>query len=480
MNRSLIKILVVDDERGLCVGVQEALRREGYQVDIAHDAAAALARLDEHLYNLVLSDIRMPGASGIELLQTARARNRDTQFILMTAYGTVDSAVAAMKAGAYDYVAKPLDMHRLRTQVLKALEYQAVVAENHELRQRLQGRAEPSLLLGDSEAMERVRRTIEEVARTNVTVLIEGESGTGKELAARLIHQRSERAGGPFIAVNCAALPDSLIEAELFGHVKGAFTGAVASRMGRFQQADGGTLFLDEIGDLAAKGQGDLLRVLDDGCFRMVGTADLTRVNVRVVAATNKHLPQAVADGRFREDLLYRLQVIPLVLPALRERVEDLPLLAAHFLAHFAAKHKRAPKRLGTDALRACQRFPWPGNVRQFRNLIERLVLTCPGEEIGLRDLPDSVSGETGTPPLASPSTAVGITLAQAERALIQQTLERISANRVEAARVLGISRRALQYKLRAYGLIGCKTDTGSQRPGSKDRQGPHPAGIDR
>jgi DNA-binding NtrC family response regulator len=446
---SSIRILVVDDERGLCAGVQEALRREGYQVDAANDASAALKLLDRHLYNLVLSDIRMPGLSGLELLKTARARHRDTQFILMTAYGTVDSAVEAMKAGAHDYVTKPLDMHRLRTQVLKALEYQALVAENHELRQRLRSEAGPTLLLGDSPALQRVRQTIEEVARTDVTVLIEGESGTGKELAARLIHQRSERAGKPFVAVNCAALPETLLEAELFGHVKGAFTGAVATRAGRFQQADGGTLFLDEIGDLSAKGQGDLLRVLDDGCFRMVGSAELTQANVRIVAATNKRLTQTVASGHFREDLLYRLQVIPLSLPPLRDRPEDLPLLAASFLAHFAARHHRQTKRLDDDALRRCQRFAWPGNVRQFRNTLERLVLTCPHAVIGVADLPDFLRAA------AAPDTIrPGVTLAEAEKLLIQQTLAQVTDNRAAAARALGISRRTLQYKLKQYRLL--------------------------
>jgi len=452
VNKTLIKILVVDDERGLCVGVQEALRREGYQVDAAHDATAALKQLDRHLYNLVLSDIKMPGLSGLDLLKAARVRHRDTQFILMTAYGTVDSAVEAMKSGAYDYVAKPLDMHRLRAQVLQALEHQALVAENHELRQRLRSETEPTLLLGESDALSRVRRTIEEVARTDVTVLIEGESGTGKELAARLIHQRSARADGPFVAVNCAALPESLLEAELFGHVKGAFTGAVATRLGRFQQADGGTLFLDEIGDLSAKGQGDLLRVLDDGGFRMVGSSELTRANVRVVAATNKNLTEAVAGGRFREDLFYRLQVIPLTLPPLRERPEDLPLLVASFLAHLAARYRRPLKRLADDALQFCQRFAWPGNVRQLRNTLERLVLTCPHAVITGNDLPDFLR-PTGVPTVTA-SLRPGLTLAEAEKFLIQQTLAQVTDNRAAAARALGISRRSLQYKLKQYNLL--------------------------
>jgi DNA-binding NtrC family response regulator len=297
MDKSKISILVVDDERGLCVGVQEALKREGYSVDAANDPAAASARARDRLYNLVIADMKMPGLSGLELLNEVKARSRDTVFILMTAYGTVENAVAAMKAGAYDYLSKPLDMHRLRALVLKALEFQALVAENNELRLRLRKRSEPNPLVGTSEAISAVARLIDEVAPSDLTVLIEGESGTGKELVARSIHLKSARRDRPFVPVNCAALPEQLLEAELFGHVKGAFTGAVANKPGRFQLADGGTLFLDEIGDLSPKGQGDLLRVLEDGTFRMVGGTELMRVNARIVAATNKKLQEAASSG---------------------------------------------------------------------------------------------------------------------------------------------------------------------------------------
>ena len=382
MDKSKVKILVVDDEQGLCAGVQEALRREGYVVDATTDAPAALKLAEQRLYNLVISDIKMPGLSGLELLTRVRAHSRDTLFILMTAYGTVESAVEAMKQGAYDYLPKPIDMKRLRALVQKALEFQAVVAENNELRLRLQTRAEPGLLVGESEAMRAVARLIEEVANSDVTVLIEGESGTGKEIVARSIHAQSARRDRPFISVNCAALAEQLLEAELFGHVKGAFTGAVANKPGRFQLADGGTLFLDEIGDLSPKGQGDLLRVLEDGAFRMVGGSELIRVNVRVIAATNKKLQEAVAEGKFREDLFYRLQIVPIVMPPLRERAEDIPLLVERFFEQFAAKHKRRRKRMSAEALQLCQRFPWPGNVRQLRNVIERLVITCREVEV--------------------------------------------------------------------------------------------------
>jgi DNA-binding NtrC family response regulator len=452
MDKSRINILVVDDERGLCAGVQEALKREGYTVDAANDAQAAMHLAGERLYNLVITDVKMPGMTGLELLKETRQKNRDTLFILMTAFGTVASAVEAMKEGAYDYLSKPIDMQRLRALVLKALEFQAVVAENNELRLRLRRRAEPGLLVGNSEAMRRIGELVSEVARSDVTVLIEGESGTGKEIVARSIHLKSERADKPFISVNCAALPEQLLEAELFGHVKGAFTGAVADKPGRFQLADGGTLFLDEIGDLSAKGQGDLLRVLEDGTFRMVGGTRLTRVNVRVVAATNKKLQEAVTLGKFREDLLYRLQIVPITIPPLRERPEDIVLLMDSFLEQFAVKHRRPRKSLSSDAMQLCQRFPWPGNVRQLRNVVERLVITCKSPVIESAELPDflNLHDQHAT----SFALRAGMSLAEVEKLLIRQTLSRVTSNREEAARVLGISRRALQYKLKQYGLL--------------------------
>ncbi|HXJ55290.1 MAG TPA: sigma-54 dependent transcriptional regulator [Verrucomicrobiae bacterium] len=452
MDKSRIKILVVDDERGLCAGIQEALQREGYLVDAANDGPSALQLIGERLYNLLVMDMKMPQMSGLQLLKEARQKSRDTMFILMTAYGTVESAVEAMKEGAYDYLSKPLDLQRLRTLVLKALEFQAVVAENNELRVRLQKRSDPGPLIGNTESMRRVARLSEEVARSEVTVLIEGESGTGKEIVARTIHLKSPRAEMPFISVNCAALPEQLLEAELFGHVKGAFTGAVADKPGRFQLADGGTLFLDEIGDLSAKGQGDLLRVLEDGTFRMVGGTKLTRVNVRVVAATNKNLQETVAAGKFREDLLYRLQIVPIVIPPLRERAEDIPLLVESFLEHFAAKHKRRRKKLSSEVLQLCLRFPWPGNVRQLRNMIERLVITCKSATIEVEEVPDFLRAHDQNATVFT--IRPGMTLAEVEKLLIRQTLTQVTANRQEASTLLGISRRSLQYKLKQYGLL--------------------------
>jgi DNA-binding NtrC family response regulator len=451
VDKSRVCILVVDDERGLCAGIQEALRREGYAVDAAHSGAAALESCARRLYNLVLTDMKMPDLSGLELLRQVKARSSDTFFIVMTAYGTVENAVEAMKEGAFDYLTKPLDMQRLRVLVQKALEFQALVAENSELRLRLRRRDEPGLFVGDSPAMRAVARLIEDVAHSDVTVLLEGESGTGKELAARAIHQRSPRRDGPFVSVNCAALSEALVEAQLFGHVKGAFTGAVGTRPGRFQMADGGTLFLDEIGDLSPKGQGDLLRVLEDGTFRMVGGTELVRVNVRALAATNRPLQDLVAAGRFREDLFYRLNIVPIVMPPLREHAEDIPVLVATFLEHFCSRHKRRRKTLSPGALQLCQRFPWPGNVRQLRNMAERVVLTCPDAFVEVKHLPDFLRAfdQSATTFTVRP----GMSLQEVEKLLIRQTLTHVTANREEAARVLGLSRRALQYKLKQYGL---------------------------
>ena len=452
MDNSKIKILVVDDEQGLCAGLQEGLRREGYLVDAANDAATAVKLASQSLYNLVISDVKMPGVGGLELLAQIRERSRDTLFILMTAFSTVENAVEAMRLGAYEYLPKPIDLKRLRIQVQKALEYQAVVVENNELRSRLQKRSEPNPLIGESEIMRTVARLIEEVAQSDVTVLIEGESGTGKEIAARLIHTHSERRDKPFISVNCAAFAEQLLEAELFGHVKGAFTGAAAQKPGRFQLADGGTLFLDEIGDLSPKGQGDLLRVLEDGAFRMVGGSELIRVNVRIIAATNKKLPDFVAEGKFREDLFYRLNVVPVVMPPLRERADDIPLLIERFFDRFAAKHKRGRKRMSPEAMQVCQRFPWPGNVRQLRNAVERMVITSRAAVVDVAALPDYLQEFDRS--LVTFTVRPGTPLAEVEKLLIRQTLTHVTRNRAEAAQALGISRRALQFKLKQYGLL--------------------------
>ncbi len=446
------EILVADDETGLCLGVREVLEREGYQVTTAHNGKTALELTESRPFNLLIADVRMPDCSGMELLAHLKSRNPDAIVILMTAYGTVTTAVEAMKQGAYDYLPKPLDLRRLRSVVKQALEYQSLVLENKQLRQRLQKRDTQGLLIGTSPQMVAINRLIEEVGPSDVTVLIHGESGTGKELVARSIHARSPRHAKPFVSVNCAALPEQLLESELFGHVKGAFTGAYTTRQGRFQMAEGGTLFLDEVADMPPKGQGDLLRVLEEGAFRMVGSSESTQTNVRIITASNKNLEQGVHDGKFREDLFYRLHVMPIELPPLRERVEDIPLLMAHFIQHFAAKHKRPNLDLSSDAVQVCQRYRWPGNVRELRNIVERLVIMVHHKTIEESDLPE---------PMRSAVAAqnefrlrAGMSLEEVEKELIRQTLLHVSSNREEAAQTLGISRRTLQYKLKKYDLL--------------------------
>jgi DNA-binding NtrC family response regulator len=452
MEQSKVHILVADDEPGLCLGIQEALEREGYQVTTAEDGQLAAELVDRRLYNLVIADVRMPGVTGVDLLARLKSSSPDTIVILMTAFGTVTTAVEAMKQGAYDYLPKPLDLRRLRAVVKQALEFQSLVAENKELRQRLQKRTAPSPLIGTSEGMVAIARIVDEVAPSDVTVLIHGESGTGKELVARAIHGKSPRRDKPFVSVNCAALPEQLLESELFGHVKGAFTGAYATRAGRFQTAEGGTLFLDEIADMPAKGQGDLLRVLEEGAFRMVGSSESTQTNVRIITATNKNLEQCVKEGRFREDLFYRLHVMPVQLPPLRERAEDIPLLVEAFIKHYTAKHKRPHLIMSPEAMQICQRYRWPGNVRELRNIVERLVITVHQKTIQAADLPETLRQAE----LAQNVFTVkaGMSLEEVEKQLIRQTLIHVSSNREAAARSLGISRRTLQYKLKKYGLL--------------------------
>ncbi|MCL5097835.1 MAG: sigma-54 dependent transcriptional regulator [Candidatus Omnitrophica bacterium] len=458
MDQSKTHILVADDEPSLCAGIKEALEREGYRVTTATDGQAAADLLEQDNYNLVIADVRMPGRTGSELLAQLKTKSPEAAMILMTAYGTVTAAVDAMKQGAYDYFPKPLDLRRLRSTVKKALEYQSVVAENKDLRQRLQKRSVPNPLLGSSAGIAAISRIVNEIAPSDITVLITGESGTGKELVAHSIHHKSLRRDQPFVSVNCAALPEQLLESELFGHVKGAFTGAYTTRTGRFQMAEGGTLFLDEVADMPPKGQGDLLRVIEEGVFQMVGQDDLTPANVRIITATNKNLEQCVKEGRFREDLFYRLNVMPIALPPLRERPEDIPLLMAAFLQHYVSKHKRPSLMITPEALGICQRYRWPGNVRELRNVVERLVITVHHRKIRVEDLPEPLRrAEAAQSEFA---VRAGTSLREVEMQLIRQTLLHVSANREEAARSLGISRRALQYKLKKYGLLGPSKDT--------------------
>jgi DNA-binding NtrC family response regulator len=451
MDPAKISILVIDREPASAHQICRILSAVGYQVTgVAHESEA-LQLMVANLYNIVVKSFDAQRINAVALMERIRGTAPDTQFIFISEKGTIHTAVDAIRKGAFDYLAKPLNPAQLIESVGKALEYQALVAEDQQLKQRLRSRSEPDIFVGNSAAVHEISALIRQIAGTVVTVLIEGESGTGKEVAARAIHEQSRRRAQPFIAVNCAALPDSLIEAELFGHTRGAFTGAIKDRKGRFQLAHGGTLFLDEIGDLSRKGQGDLLRVLEDGMFRPVGSPVMERADVRLIAATNKELEAESMEGRFREDLFYRLNIVSIRLPPLRERAEDIEPLVKSFTAHFCAKHRRRPKKFRADVIGLLQTFRWPGNVRQLRNLVERLVVTIPHATITPDDLPDSLKQRPER--ARSFNLQAGMTLAQVESELIRQTLLQVTSNREEAAKCLGISRRALQYKIQRYGL---------------------------
>ncbi|MFZ3377754.1 MAG: sigma-54 dependent transcriptional regulator [Chthoniobacterales bacterium] len=451
MDPTKIHILVLDRDPSSARGLRNPLATIGYKVSVTSHESEAVLMASEKLFNVVVKSFDAQRIDAIALMDRIRAITPDTQFIFIGHRGTIRTAVDAIQKGAYDYLSKPVDPIQLIESVRKALDYQALVAEDQRLKLRLRRRSEPDIFAGSSASMQRVSELVQQIAATDVTVLIEGESGTGKEITARAIHEKSRRSAHPFVAVNCGGLPDSLIEAELFGHVRGAFTGAVNDRPGRFQLANGGTLFLDEIGDLSPKGQADLLRVLEDGMFRPVGSHKIERGDVRIITATNKKLEEESMRGKFREDLYYRLNIVVVSVPPLRERMEDIPALVESFAQHFCAKHRRRQKKIHREVLALFQTLPWPGNVRQLRNLIERLVVTIPRAKIELADLPPALvqNGKAKHGFVIKP----GMTLAQVEAELIRQTLLKVTSNRAAAAQTLGISRRALQYKIRSYGL---------------------------
>ncbi len=452
MDRSKIRILVIDRDAASARKIRQALTGAGYHVtDVSHESEALNLAAGE-LFNIVVKSFDAQRINAVALMEKVRGIAPDTQFIFISDKGTIHTAVDAMRKGAFDYLAKPLDSEQLLESVAKALDHQALVAEDQQIKQRLRRRSEPDIFAGGSAAVSEISALIRQIAPTEVTVLIEGESGSGKEVVARAIHEQSRRKNKPFIAVNCAALPDSLIEAELFGHTKGAFTGAIKDRKGRFQLAQGGTLFLDEIGDLSRKGQGDLLRVLEDNMFRPVGSDVMERADVRLIAATNKELETESMEGRFREDLFYRLNIVSVRLPPLRERAEDIEPLVRSFAVHFCTKHRRRLKKFHAEVIDCFHAFHWPGNVRQLRNLVERLVVTIPRSTITAADLPPNLRrGAEGHGAIMT--IQPGMTLSQVEAELIRQTLLKVTSNREQAAKLLGISRRTLQYKLRHYGL---------------------------
>ncbi|MCA1905011.1 MAG: sigma-54 dependent transcriptional regulator [Desulfarculus sp.] len=448
------RILVVDDEKNYLVVLDALLSEAGYDVLTAAGGTRALAVLEEEEPDLLITDMRMPRLSGLELMAQVKQMHPDLPVIVMTAFGTVENAVEAMKLGAVDYIMKPFENQELLLTVEKALKLRRLVAQNRLLREDAsRGRGFGSIV-GDSRPMRQIFELVEKVAATKATVLITGESGTGKELIARAIHQRSPRAEEPFVPVNCMALSETLLESELFGHEKGAFTGAVGRRKGRFELADKGTLFLDEVGEIAPSLQVKLLRVLQERTFERVGGNQPLSVDVRIVAATNRDLAQAVAAGQFREDLFYRLNVVRLELPPLRERKEDLPALVAHFVRRYAAEVGRNPPGVSPEAMQLIYDYAWPGNVRELENALERAVIMS-GAEIRPQDLPLEVrpaAAEVGAPGLPQDMT-INEAVEDLERRMILRALEQAGGVAAHAAEALGLTKSNLAYKMKKYGL---------------------------
>jgi two-component system, NtrC family, response regulator AtoC len=444
-------LLIVDDEKPTREGLRAALE-ERYDVYIAEDAKAAMNLLESENFDVLLSDFRLPNEDGMNLIARAKSLPKPPVCILMTAYGSEELAVEAMKRGADDYIAKGrLQIDELEMRIARALKRQNLEVENVSLRQQLDAKFGLENIVGESPAMKEIFEIVQQVAPTRATVLILGESGTGKELIAKAVHQLSPRARQPFVTVHCAALAPTLLESELFGHEKGAFTGAHERRIGRFEQAQGGTLFLDEIGEIDATIQVKLLRFLGERTFERVGSNKTLSADVRLVAATNKNLEELVKAGKFRDDLFFRLRVVEVELPPLRERAGDIPLLAQSFLREFARENGKAVNDFTADALEALMNFSWPGNVRELRTAIEHAVVLSRGERIALRDLPPSVRGGGAGDPKLLPGKA--LTVKDAEKQLIVRALKETGGNRTHAAQKIGMSRRTFHRKLHEYHL---------------------------
>ena len=446
-------LLIVDDEKTTREGLRAALE-ERYDVYVAEDAKAAMELLERENFDVMLTDFRLPNEDGMKLIARAKSLSKPPICILMTAYGSEELAVDAMKRGADDYIAKGrLQIDELEMRIARALKQQNLEVENVSLRQQLDSKFGLENIVGESPAMKEIFEIVQQVAPTRATILLGGESGTGKELVAKAIHQLSPRAKQPFVTVHCAALAPTLLESELFGHERGAFTGAHERRIGRFEQAQGGTLFLDEIGEIDASIQVKLLRFLGERTFERVGSNKTLTADVRLVAATNKNLEELVKAGKFREDLFFRLRVVEINLPPLRERAGDIPLLAQNFLREFAGENNKSVNDFTADALQLLMNYNWPGNVRELRTAIEHAVVLCRGEKISARDLPPSVRGGRTDKAQSSPQKA--LTVKEAEKQLIERALKDTNGNRTLAAKKIGMSRRTFHRKLHAYHLEG-------------------------
>jgi len=440
-------LLIADDDPGLRESLERTLTREGYRVVLASDGRAALERVQAGGVDLIVTDLKMPGLTGLELLRAAKAILPDVDVILLTAFGTVEEAVKAMKDGAYDFLTKPFRREQLVKLIDKALERRDLIEQNRALKKQLEDLRAKGQMIGASPSFRRMMTLIEQIADSSATILIQGESGTGKELVARTIHERSARRNGPFVAVNCAALPETLLESELFGYEKGAFTGAGGRKEGRFELAGGGTLFLDEVADLSLVTQPKILRVLQEGEFERLGGTRTLQVDVRIVTATNQDLAGMVKEKRFREDLYYRLNVITIRVPPLRERHEDIRVLAQHYLRVYAAKNGRKLEGFTGEAVERLESYAWPGNVRELENLIERSVLLARKDRIDAEDLPEEIGG-VKRPPRDAILELVGTPLTEIEQRLLDETLRITGGNKTQAAKLLGIDVRTVARKL--------------------------------
>lgn len=459
----MAKVLVVDDEANLRKVLATMLRRDGYEVTVAVDGEQALGEFQKSGADIVVTDMVMPKLGGMDLLRAVNGANPDVPVIIITAHGTVDSAVEAIKLGAFDYITKPFDQTELSAVIAKA----ALAHDSNRRSVRPDGRSRAAII-GESGPIQDVYKIIDKVADTPSTVLITGESGTGKELVATALHDASSRKSKPFIKINCAAIPHNLMESELFGYERGAFTGAVTSKPGRFELADGGTLFLDEIGEIPTEMQVKLLRALQESEFERVGGIKTTRVDVRLIAATNRDLSLEIEAGRFRKDLYYRLAVVPIALPALRERRSDIPMLVRHFLDKYNRKLNKRIEGVAEDALTQLQAYPWPGNIRELENLMERVLLFADGPLITLRDLPELIrsGGVSAAAPVAEGASGEGglkdivrMKAAALEKDLIIRALDETSGNVTRAAKLLQISRKSLQTKMKEFGLRDSAVD---------------------
>jgi DNA-binding NtrC family response regulator len=447
------RILIVDDEELVRDFIREVLIRMGYAPLAAPSGEKGIEYLEKSEYDLVITDFKMPGVSGMEVLKRSISLWPDCRVIMITAFGTIDHAVEAIKLGAHDYITKPISPDQLEVVINKALEFKRLRIENRNLKSEIDDKYSFESIIGKSGVMKAVFELIKRSAPSDSTILISGESGTGKELVAKAIHYHSSRADAPFIKMNCAALPEGLIESELFGHEKGAFTGAIRSTRGRFEMADGGTLLLDEISEIPPPLQAKLLRVLQEKEFERIGSGQSIRVDVRVIATSNRDLKNEVAGGSFRDDLFYRLNVIPIDLPPLRQRLEDIPLLAEFFLDKYCHKIGLPTKRLSEKASQVLLSYSWPGNVRELENLIERAVVISKNQELKPTDFPPEITA--GLPAIKYKAMDVGMSIGEAEKILILKTLKAHGGNKSRAADVLGISTRTLRNKLHEYGIAG-------------------------